>query len=99
MTSSTTHTVAQSAVAMNEVRRSCRDDMEFSLFLCAVERHYGTEHMKAAWAQALELYEAERSPMKRIVYTSGVIGAFMAHKGNRCSYYHDSNIQFAYRYF
>jgi hypothetical protein len=55
-------TVAQTAKALAGVRES-GDELTVNLFLCAVERHYGTEHMKAAHAlageQALETGEDE----------------------------------------
>lgn len=70
----TTPTIAQSAVAINSVRKSVKTEEEFNLFLCAIERHHGTAHLAAAHALASDLLrqaeeEAEAAipaPYKRI---------------------------------
>lgn len=50
----TTPTIAQTAAAINGVRRSA-SEFEFNRFLCAVERHYGTDHLREAHALAHDL--------------------------------------------
>jgi len=54
-------TVAQTANAINGVRRSCRSEEEFNLFLVAIERHYGTAHLREAHALAIDLYREEEA--------------------------------------
>ena len=51
-------TIEQTANAINGVRKSS-DEATLNRFLVAVERHHGTEHMKAAHALAIDLYRAE----------------------------------------
>lgn len=55
----TTPTIEQTAKALAGVRKSA-DELTVNRFLCAVERHYGTEHMKAAHALAGEWAIHER---------------------------------------
>lgn len=55
-------TVAQTAAAINGVRHSSKSEEEFNRFLVAIERHYGTEHLKAAHALAIDLYQEEEAP-------------------------------------
>lgn len=56
-------TVAQTAAALKGVRAT-GTELEVNLFLCAVERHYGTEHMKAAHKLAGEIAEAEHAKVR-----------------------------------
>ena len=56
-------TVAQTAAALNGVRKSA-DEATVNAFLCAVERHYGTDHMRAAHALAHDLYMEESGAVR-----------------------------------
>jgi hypothetical protein len=53
-------TVAQTAAALKGVRAT-GSEADVNAFLCAVERHYGTDHMRAAHKLAGEIAEAERA--------------------------------------
>lgn len=55
-----TPTIAQSAEALRQVRAS-GTELDVNLFLCAVERHYGTDHMRAAHKLAGEIAEAKHA--------------------------------------
>lgn len=50
-------TVAQTAAALKGVRAT-GSEADVNAFLCAVERHYGTDHMRAAHKLAGEIAEA-----------------------------------------
>ena len=51
-------TVAHTAESLRQVRASA-SERDVNLFLCAVERHYGTDHMKAAQKLAGEIAQAK----------------------------------------
>lgn len=53
-------TVAQTAAALKGVRAT-GTEQAVNLFLCAVERHYGADHMRAAHKLAGEIAEAEHA--------------------------------------
>lgn len=56
-------TVAQTAAALKGVRAT-GTEADVNAFLCAVERHYGAEHMRAAHKLAGEIAEAEHAPAR-----------------------------------
>jgi hypothetical protein len=56
-------TVAQTAAALNGVRKSGTEEA-VNAFLNAVERHYGTDHMRAAHALAHDLYMEESGAVR-----------------------------------
>lgn len=71
-------TVAQTAIAINQVRKSVRTEEEFNLFLVAIERHHGTAHMVAAHRLASELLRQEEEEIEAIMaaaeeYDSGIL--------------------------
>jgi hypothetical protein len=49
-----TPTTAQTAAVINSLRTTVSDE-EFNLFLCAVERHHGADHLRAAHTLAHDL--------------------------------------------
>jgi len=51
-------TVAQSAEALRQVRAHA-SELDVNLFLCAIERHYGTDHMRDAHRLAGEIAQAK----------------------------------------
>lgn len=51
-------TIAQSAEALRQVRANA-SELDVNLFLCAIERHYGTDHMRAAHKLAGEIAQAK----------------------------------------
>lgn len=60
----TTPTVAQTAAAINGVRRSAKSEFEFNRFLCAIERHYGSAHLREAHALAADILMEESGAVK-----------------------------------
>lgn len=57
-------TIAQSAEALRQVRANA-SELDVNLFLCAVERHYGTDHMRAAHKLAGEIAEAAHEAARK----------------------------------
>lgn len=51
-------TIAHTAEALRQVRANA-SELDVNLFLCAIERHYGTDHMRAAHKLAGEIAEAK----------------------------------------
>lgn len=49
--------IARSAEALRQVRAT-GTELDVNLFLCAIERHYGTDHMREAHRLAGEIAEA-----------------------------------------
>ena len=64
------HTIEQTAEALRQVRAS-GTEADVNRFLCAVERHHGTDHMRAARRLAGEIAEAkhreERAAAERLM--------------------------------
>ena len=57
-------TVAQTAAALKGVRAT-GSEADVNAFLCAVERHYGSDHMRAAHKLAGEIAEAEHAAQRK----------------------------------
>jgi hypothetical protein len=50
--------IARSAEALRQVRATS-DELTVNLFLCAIERHYGTDHMREAHRLAGEIAQSK----------------------------------------
>jgi hypothetical protein len=50
--------IARSAEALRQVRAT-GSELDVNLFLCALERHYGTDHMREAHKLAGEIAQAK----------------------------------------
>jgi len=86
-------TVAQTANAINGVRAT-GTEADVNAFLCAIERHYGAEHMKAAHALASDLPTERSEEVQDGIHCCATCGALL-----HCNCDDDAYAQPAYKLF